>query len=259
MRNESAIVELDGVTAGYGGQSVLRGLSLRVNAGEFLGIVGPNGSGKSTLLRVMTGLLPPDGGEVLFSGIPMSRLSGKELARSFGAVFLHRESLPSFTAEEYVRQRLFARGIRSGMEESTIVRRTLGTAGVAHLAKRNIRTLSAGELQLVSIAGALAQNGELLFLDEPTAHLDIQHSLETAALLSRLHAGGATVVAVFHDINLALSCCTRIAGIKGGAAACDMAPASFAETDAAGELFDVSSSHGKDPFSGKPVLHFARR
>ena len=259
MNNDRVILELDGVTAGYGTRSILHGLSLSVRAGEFVGIAGPNGSGKSTLLRVMTGLLEPSEGTVRLKGTPMRELSARQRARSFGTVFLHRESLPSFSAGEYVRQRLFARGIRSAGEEDAAVERALETTGAARLAKQNIRTLSAGELQLVSIAGALAQNGGLLFLDEPTAHLDIQHSLETAALLSRLHAEGTAVVAVFHDINIALSCCTRIAGIRDGAVVCDMDPGTFAESGAAEDLFGVTAARGKDPFTGKPVLHFISR
>ena len=252
------LISLSGLSAGYGEKTVLHDITLAVQKGEFLGIAGANGSGKSTLLRVMTGLTAPSSGEIAFSGVPLPHISRQELARRFGTVFLHRESLPSFTAEEYVRQRLFARGVLPSGEQNRIVGKTMETAGVAALARQNIRTLSAGQMQLVSIAGALAQNNDLLFLDEPTSHLDVAHSLDTAELLCRLHRGGTTIIAVFHDINMALSLCTRIAGIRDGRIICDLSPERFTGENAAECLFDVRSVTETDPFTGKKHLHFTR-
>ena len=259
MRSDAEILKLEVVSAGYGERNVLRGVDMAVREGEFVGIAGPNGSGKSTLLRVMTGLLEPSEGAVYFRGERMNSLSPKERARSFGSVFLHRESLPSFTAEEYVRQRLFAREASSAKEQAAAAARALETAGAAGFAAQNIRTLSAGQLQLVSIAGALAQSESVLFLDEPTSHLDIRHGLETAALLERLHRGGTTVIAVFHDINLALSVCSRIIGIADGKTVCDLSPEDFAASDAADGLFGVAGARSADPFTGKPFIHFSKR
>lgn len=258
MRSDGQILSLRGITAGYGRHTVIRGLELAVREGEFVGIAGPNGSGKSTLLRVMTGIIEPSAGEVIFRNSPMNALSPRERARSFGTVFLHRESLPSFTAEQYVRQRLFSREFSSAKEQAAAAEKALTAAGAAEFAAQNIRTLSAGQLQLVSIAGALAQNESVLYLDEPTSHLDIRHSLETAALLERLNRNGTTVIAVFHDINLALSVCSRIIGIADGKCVCDLPPAEFAASGAANALFGVTISCTNDPFSGKPFIHFAK-
>jgi iron complex transport system ATP-binding protein len=258
ISEKKALISLSRLSAGYGERTVLREITLEVREGEFLGIAGANGSGKSTLLRVMTGLTAPSAGEIMFSGIPAARISRQNLARRFGTVFLHRESLPSFTAEEYIRQRLFSRGELASAEANRIITETMETAGVAALAQQNIRTLSAGQMQLVSIAGALAQNDDFLFLDEPTSHLDIAHTLETAGLLASLHRRGTTIIAVFHDINMALELCTRIAGIRDGRIVCDLSPEKFTEENAADRLFDVRSVTETDPFTGKKHLHFTR-
>lgn len=252
------LFSLNSVSAGYAGKAVLHDLSFTIDEGEFIGIVGANGSGKSTLLRLMTGLLSPQTGTVLFKGTPLDRFTGLQRAGEFGTVFLHKEGLPSFTAAEYIAQRLFARGLQSGQKQDDEVRRAMESTGTQPFAERNIRTLSAGEMQLVSIAGALAQNRRLLFLDEPTSHLDIRNSLETADLLAKLHRSGTTVITVFHDINLALSLCGRIIALSHGRLACDSSPEAFADGHAAQAIFGVRHTAETDPFTGKPRLLFGR-
>ena len=252
------IFTIRNMTAGYGKKEILHGIDMTLEEGEFIGVLGPNGSGKSTLLKAMTGLLPAKG-EILFRGRPVADYSQIDLAGSFGTVLLHTGELPSFTVREYIAQRLFARELRDAQQQNTIVNHAAKITGTENLLDANIRALSAGELQLVSIAGALAQNGKILILDEPTAHLDVKNTLECASLLEKLHASGTTVISVFHDISLALRCCTRIIGLSRGILSCSCPPEQFVAEKKADQLFSVISASAADPFTGKNHLHFAAR
>ena len=253
------ILTLKEASAGYGKNEIIHHISFSVNKGEYMGILGPNGSGKSTLLRMITGLLPLSGGALLLKGKPLAGYSAVQRAKSFGTVFIHQGDLPSFTAEEYIIQRLFSQEIADADLTRKCVQNAAAATGTGEFLPRNIRTLSAGELQLVSIAGAVAQNGSILILDEPTAHLDIQHTLKTTSLLAKLHASGTTIISVFHDISLAVQNCTRIIALSTGSVYCDCTPGEFIAGKKAEQLFGVQTAALIDPFSGKPAVCFSQK
>jgi zinc transport system ATP-binding protein len=199
----SAAVELAGVAFRYGDVTVLDGVDLRVERGDFLGVIGPNGAGKTTLLRVILGLVPPAGGTArLFGGPPAT----ERVRRRVGYVPQQAAidtTLPA-TVSEVVETGLgaalgwFAPDRAEGRRR---VRTALEQVGLAARAATRIRTLSSGQRQRVLIARALVSDPELLLLDEPAAGIDADAQATLAGLLRRLHRErGVTVIMVSHDL-----------------------------------------------------------
>ena len=204
----------------YDGTEVLRGVDLHLRPGDFVGIIGPNGSGKSTLLRALSGTLHPSRGEIILFGRSLSRLSRREIARRIAVIPQDSPMLFAFSVLDIV---LMGRtphiGRLRGVDERDIeiAHRALERTDTLHLRDRLITELSGGERQRVVIARALAQEPEVLFLDEPTSHLDLNHQVEIFDLLYHLNVEtGLTVLCVTHDLNLSSEYCERIVLLKKG-------------------------------------------
>lgn len=215
-----AAIELRNVTAGYyPGRPVVTALSLSVASGTFCGIIGPNGSGKTTILRVASGALQPQAGEVIVDGRPLAAWTRRQLARTLAVVPQLTVPPFAFTVREYValgRTPYVAPWARLTAADVEAVAAALNATGLEPLAIRPVTELSGGELQQASVARALAQQPKILLLDEPTAFLDPAHSVQLLGLLAKLNHQGLTVLATFHDLNLAASYCQEMVAIKGG-------------------------------------------
>ena len=200
---------------------MLRDVSLDVFAGARLGILGPNGSGKTTLLKLLAGVLAPTGGSVSLDGVALSRLSRRAVARRIAMVPQNTYPAFDYTVLELA---LMGRYPHLGAFEVesqadlAIAHEALATTGTAEFASRLFSTLSGGEQQRVVIASALAQQAELLLLDEPTVSLDPGYQLEIADLLRTLHRqSGIGLVLSTHDLNLAASVCDTLVLLHHGA------------------------------------------
>jgi iron complex transport system ATP-binding protein len=211
----------------HGGDSrpVLRGVDLDLAAGDLVALLGANGSGKTTLLRLLSGALAPDAGEVRFDGRSVGEWPRDALARRV-AVLPQQLDLPDgFRAEELVAmgRAPHARSLfGTTVEDERAVERALVDAGALDLAGRYPHELSGGERQRVLVAMALAQEPELLLLDEPTLHLDLAHQVALLSSIRRLQAQrGLTVVAVLHDLNLAAAFAPRVVVLHDGRVAAD--------------------------------------
>lgn len=196
-----------GVRAGYRERVVLGGCDVAVDAASFVAVVGPNGAGKSTLLRVLAGLLRPLAGRVEVGGRDLASLSRAAVAREVAVVPQLFDTLFPFTLREVVAlgrtARLGALGHPSAVDAAAI-ERAIDALELRPLAERRIDQVSGGERQRAVLAMALAQETDVLLLDEPTVHLDPGHQLATVGLLRRLAAErGLAVLAVMHDLNLA--------------------------------------------------------
>ena len=214
-----SIIVLRGVSFRYRSVAALDDVSFELRRAEIFGIIGPNGSGKSTALRVMSGVLRPQAGSVLWLGRPLAQVRRADLARQLAVV-------PQDTAIEFPFSVLevvlmgraphlggFAfEGDRDIAAAQVALRRT----ATSHLAHRCIHELSGGERQRVTLARALAQEPQVLLLDEPGAFLDIRHAVEIYDLLRDLQAEGMTIATVLHDLNLAALYCDRVALLKAG-------------------------------------------
>ena len=244
----STVVEIRGLEMSYAAQAsarraVLRGLDLVVTQGELLALVGPNGSGKTTLLRAIAGTLPRDGGRVALFGTDLDRWSRVALARRV-AVLPQSLVLPDgFRVAELVemgRAPHATRWFGSSGEDAAAVERALADADALDLAERQADELSGGERQRVLVAMALAQEPELLLLDEPTLHLDIAHQAQLLATVARLRARrGLTVIAVLHDLNLVAAHAPRVAVLGSGRVVADGRPALVLGPDLVRETFGV--------------------
>ncbi len=210
---------------GYGNRPLFDRFSLAIPAGEFFGIIGPNGSGKSTLLRILAGILPFPRGEVLLLRKKLKQLSRRKIAQLVALV--PQESFFPFEwrVEEVVMMgrnpylRFFE---RPRPEDIKKVEEAMRNTEVLDFRTSSINSLSTGEKQRVVLARALAQEAEILLLDEATAHLDLSHRLSILRILKKLNLAGRTIVFVSHELNEAAMFCSRVLLLsKGRALACD--------------------------------------
>lgn len=201
----------------------LRDISFSVTRGEFLSFVGPNGSGKTTLLKLLDRIFPPDEGRIMLEGMPLEEYSRTELAKRVGFVPQDTTMVFPFTVMEIVLmgRAPHARGTLFESEhDRAIAVEALRLMDALHFADQPVTTLSGGEQQRVLIARALAQEPDILLLDEPNAHLDIAHQMDVFTIIRTLNRErGITVVSVSHDLNLAATFSDRIGMLVCGSLA----------------------------------------
>jgi iron complex transport system ATP-binding protein len=222
---------------------VLRGVDLALGPGEALALVGPNAAGKSTLVRALAGLLVPAGGHVLLEGRSLATWSRPAVARRVALVAAEDEAPERLAvADRVALGRYPHRGPLAPFtdEDRAAVGRALRLTEIEHLARRSLGTLSAGERQLGALARGLAQDPEVLLLDEPAAHLDIRHQLHLFRVLDEVRQQGVAVLAVIHDLQRAASWAPRMALLDDGRVAAEGSPVSVLESEAAARAFGVT-------------------
>ena len=222
-------LEIKKVSFSYFNGMVLDNISLIINAGERVGLLGPNGSGKSTLLKLASGILKPKYGKIMLGESNLSRLNRKMIARHI-AVVPQQVNIPfAFSVEEVVAlgRIPFLNPLTEESEtDKKIMVEAMAMAGVINTRERKFDELSGGERQKVVIAMALAQQPELLLLDEPTVHLDINHQVQVLEMVRNLNTNnGITVIAAMHDLNLAAAYFNRLILLNKGTIVSDGEPA----------------------------------
>ncbi|HED04298.1 MAG TPA: heme ABC transporter ATP-binding protein [Candidatus Fraserbacteria bacterium] len=235
-------IAIESLSFAYNGQRVLRDIDLEVKPGELLALIGPNGSGKTTLLRQISGALRPARGAVYLDGQEVARLKPAELARRLAALEQEQSVGFDYTVRELVSLgRIPHRGRLSRWrpEDESAVERALKSTGLQELARRSLQQLSGGERRRVFLAMALAQEPQVLLLDEPTAHLDLKYQLELLGLVRGLVARGLTVIAAFHDLNLAARYSDRVAALSGGRLVALGSPRAVLTADLIGSIWGV--------------------
>lgn len=250
------LVAVRGVAFGYrlphgGRREVLRSIDLALLPGTLVAVVGTNGSGKTTLLRLLAGVLAPDAGEVRLAGRPIQDWRRIEVARRV-AVLPQQLDLPGgFRVAELVgmgraphAHSLFG----PTQADETAIHHALSDADASNLADRYPDELSGGERQRVLVAMALAQEPELLLLDEPTLHLDLAHQVALLSAIKGLQARrGLTVLAVLHDLNLAAAFAPRVAVLDGGMVVADGPPTEVLSPELVGKVFGVAVDEAHGP------------
>lgn len=229
MADRSLMLEADGLRYGFDIRPDFLGpVSMAVARGQVWGVVGPNGAGKSTLLRLLVGLIRPAQGTIHLKGRPMTRMSVRERARAIAFLPQRPPVSPFTTGGEIVllgrfphrRYHLF-----ESADDFEAARRAMAATETAIFANRAMDTLSGGEAQRVHLAAALAQQPELLILDEPTAGLDLYHQFHVFELLrDQVRQTGLTVIVVTHDLNLAGRFCDRVLLLDDGRVAASGTP-----------------------------------
>ena len=226
------VAELDDVTFAFGDVLAVEDVTLRIEPGEFVGIVGPNGSGKSTLIRLMLGLVEPDRGRARLYGVPATRFRDGTRLGYVAQYAARTDRRIPVTVREVVEMGRFARAgifpLRA--EDREAVADAMRQVGIADLADRRLTRLSGGQRQRAFVARALASEAEVLFLDEPTVGVDAGSRERFYDLLRDLHDDGITIVLIEHDIGVVTSHATTVACINRRLY-CHTSPEDFLEGD----------------------------
>ncbi|MEU5051324.1 ABC transporter ATP-binding protein [Streptomyces sp. NPDC021096] len=246
------------LTLSYEDRTVVDGLDLDIPDGEVTVVVGPNACGKSTLLRALGRLLKPARGTVLLDGEELARIPTRRIAQSLGLLPQTPVAPEAITVADLV-----ARGRQPHQRwwqqwseaDERAVADAMARTDVSALADRPVDELSGGQRQRVWIAMALAQETDLLLLDEPTTYLDISHQVEVLDLVRQLnHERGRTVVAVLHDLNQAARYADHLVAMKAGRIVARGRPADVVTADLVREVFGLDSVVVPDPVTGSPLV-----
>ncbi len=261
--SEQELFAIDQLSFAYGLRPVLDNISLTITPGRFYGIVGPNGCGKTTFLDLLSGGRRPAGGTIRFLGRPLPAYPKRQLARQLALVPQEFDTGFGFTVEEIVlmgRHPHIDRFASPGPEDWRQVDLALERIGIGDLRHRLTGTLSGGQKQRAVVARALAQNTPVLLLDEATASLDIQYTLQIFNLARLLvEDEGRTVVAVVHDLNLAAAYCDQLFFLRDGEIHRSGAVAATMTAETIAEVFGVTCQVGWNDFSQARQLSYRYR
>ncbi|OGR81852.1 MAG: hypothetical protein A2902_05560 [Elusimicrobia bacterium RIFCSPLOWO2_01_FULL_64_13] len=254
------MIQAEAISFSYNGKKVIRDVSLHLKKGDFMGVIGPNGAGKSTLLRLFSRILSPDRGSVAFSGRPARDMDEKEIARKLAVLPAETFYPYDFTVREIVKMgRAPHLGFWSEGNERDlmVVEVALDAVGIRDLAPRSIHSLSSGERQMVLLAQAMAQEPEVLLLDEPTVHLDIRHQVRLFRLLKEWNeTGNLTVLVISHDLNIAAQFCGRLVLMKDGRLEKDGKPREVITEENLKNVYGIQARVIANPATGSPAILF---
>lgn len=257
-----ATLQTSGLRLKYDQRTVIDGLSAEIPEGKVTMIVGANACGKSTLLRGLARLLKPAAGTVTLDGRDIHRRPAREVARTLGLLPQHPTAPDGITVRDlvgrgrYPHQGFFRSGAAGGSpEDERAVQQAMAATETLDLAGRNVDELSGGQRQRVWIAMALAQETEVLLLDEPTTYLDLTHQVEVLDLITDLNRQrGTTVAIVLHDLNLAARYADHIIAMKNGRIVAEGAARAVVTEELVREVFGLESRVLPDPVSGAPLI-----
>jgi iron complex transport system ATP-binding protein len=246
------------ITLAYGDRTVVAGLDLAIAPGKITVIVGANGCGKSTLLRALARLISPREGQVILDGSSLQQQPSREIARTLGLLPQRPVAPEGIAVADLVgrgrhpHQRMLARWSPRDYEA---VADALAATGIADLADRSVDELSGGQQQRVWIAMALAQETDILLLDEPTTFLDVAHQIEVLDLLADLNRDrGTTIVMVLHDLNLAARYADELVAVLDGLIHAIGGPDEVITEVLVKEVFGLENRVIPDPLTGKPLV-----
>ncbi len=256
------MIQARNLHAGYGGASILRDVSLRVERGEFVGLLGPNGSGKTTLVRVLSGVLRPQSGAALVAGRDIHALPARARAKLCATVAQNAPDLPPTRVESVVLMGRYPYlSVLGGYAQTdhAAAHAAMDAAGCQELARRSATALSGGETQRVLMARALAQDTDLLFLDEAASNMDAARTIDLYELLRTRNATGLTVVTVVHDLNLAALYCQRLVFLKQGRIVHDGRTSDVFTEAILSEIYETPIRVSAHPVTGAPQAHLVPR
>ncbi len=247
------MLNIENIFYKYGERAVISDMSFRAGDGEFIGIIGPNGAGKSTLIKLINGLMPLDGGQILLDDRAISDYPRKELARNMAYVPQENDFVFPYTVREIVQMGRYPHlggwQFLSGLHDE-VVDNAMNVLEISSFSSRKINELSGGEKQRVVIASAFAQQPRILLLDEPTSALDLHHQMAIYRLLHQLNREQKlTIIVVTHDINLAAQFCSRIILLHQGRVLSDGVPDEVLKFGTIQDIFGVKVYIDINPFT----------
>ena len=252
----------EGLTLAYDRLTVAEDLTVAIPRGSFTVIIGPNGCGKSTLLRALARTLRPRAGRVLLDGEPMGRMRTRAIAQRLALLPQGPIAPEAITVGDLVaRGRYPHQGLLRpwSAADARTVAAAMAATDVTPLRDRRVADLSGGQRQRVWLAMTLAQDTDLLLLDEPTTFLDIAHQYEVMDLLAEQHERGGTLVAVLHDLFQAARYGTHLIAMKDGRVVAQGAPADVLTVELVREVFGLACRVIPDPETGTPMVVPSRR
>jgi iron complex transport system ATP-binding protein len=253
------MIAFDAVAVRYArsNDDALRGVSLEAKRGAITAVAGPNGSGKSTLVRALIGRVPTTRGEIRIEGRPLAAMARDTFAQRVAVVTQREELTFPVRAIDYVALGRFPHlGLwhAAGERDREAIEHAMAAAEIQPLRDRRIDTLSGGEWQRVRLARALAQGGDALVLDEPTAFLDVAHEMAVFELLSRLAAAGQAVLLVSHQLNLVARFAHAMVLLHRGEVAASGTPDDVMRADTLERVYEWPLVVSRDPAVGAPAL-----
>ncbi|WP_110926728.1 ABC transporter ATP-binding protein [Bacillus massiliglaciei] len=246
------------LVSGYDHKTIIHGIDLKIPKNKISVIIGANGCGKSTLLKTMAKLIKPEEGEITLDGKAIHQYPSKQLARMLGLLPQSPVIPEGITVADLVgRGRFPHQSLFSGWskKDHEAVEEAMEFMNIIEFANRDIDELSGGQRQRVWIAMALAQQTDILFLDEPTTFLDITYQVEILDLLTHLNrTHGTTIVMVLHDINLSARYADHIIAVKEGKLIAEGQPVEVLTSDLVKTVFDLDCTVIPDPISDTPLI-----
>lgn len=241
----------------YGNLDIVKDLNLDIPKGKITTIIGSNGCGKSTILKTIARIIQAKSGDIFINNINIKEQSPKDLAKVMAVLPQSPQAPSGLTVEELIAYGRFPHQKGFGKmrkEDEDIVTWALKSTGIEEFRERPIEALSGGQRQRAWIAMALAQQTEILILDEPTTYLDLAHQLEILKLLEELNKKqGTTIVMVIHELNNAARFADNMIGVKKGQVVCQGTAHEVMTKENLKELFNIDAEIVEDPRNNKPV------
>jgi len=256
------VLSIRALNFSYGNRQTLFDINLDVPAGRITGLLGPNGSGKTTLFRCCLNFLKPSSGQISLFNKPLSSFTPAHLAQHVAYVPQQHQLTFPFTVREVVAMgRNPHKGLRLSLSrrDSEVLEHVMDRVGIAHLGSRVCSTLSGGQRQLALIARALAQNAELIFLDEPTSSLDFSNQLTVWETLISIAANNVGIIICCHDPNHILWFCDNAVVLKQGRVQACGTPAQTLTQSLLQDLYGRRISMAKKNDGGQPFIYMEGR
>ncbi len=257
------MIEVNSISFRYHEDWVLQDVSFRVEKGEFVGVIGPNGSGKTTLLKILYRLLSPQKGEILFELVPMRKMDRNDIAKRIAVVAQETQLLFPFSVLETVlmgRSPYLGHLMFESERDLEIAKKAMEWTKVFPFSERPMDELSGGERKRVFIARALAQEPEVILLDEPTANLDIHHQIDFLDLILTLNRErGLTIVMTSHDMNIASEFCDRLILLQDGRIYKMGTPDEIITKENIESVYGCEVWIDQNPVSGMPRINLSKK
>lgn len=250
------MLETQNLSVAYGKQTIIPNLSVSIPKGKITALIGPNGCGKSTLLKTLVRINKPIAGDVLFENKSLSTYGDKILARSLSLlpqILVNPEGITVRKLVEYGRSPYVSHWGRLGQGDQIIVEQAMRDTGVFEFADKPVESLSGGQRQRAWIAMVIAQDTDVVMLDEPTTYLDMSHQVELMSLMQQMNAKGKTVVVVLHDLNQACRYCDHLVVLDQGHLVTEGSPDQVLTENMLSSVFDLKARVFRDPISNTPM------
>lgn len=250
------MITVHNLSVGYGDTTIINNLNLSIPKGRITALIGPNGCGKSTLLKALARIHKPMHGEVLLDGTALSSFREKSLAQRLSLLPQTLQSPEGISVQrlvEYGRSPYLSHWGRLNAHDKVLVQRAMEQTGISDLAPVSLSSLSGGQRQRVWIAMILAQDTDVVMLDEPTTYLDLSHQIELMKLMREMNNQGKTVVVVLHDLNQACRYCDHLVVMHRGEVVSQGAPKDIFTPELLKNVFSLNAHVVPDPIAHTPM------